>query len=123
MIANSKMVASQGGMTSGVCTPSMNQNVESSYSLRSSLKTVEYAYRSCHPSAPGGVGIANWLGKRSAIVFLLKFSPGGRHGRRVMVLIQPPAGLAMRRMAAAGCRVQHGLDHAGDRVRGAGRGL
>jgi hypothetical protein len=49
----------------------MNQNVESSYSLRSSLNTVEYAYRSCHPSAPGGVGISNGLGKRSAIVFLL----------------------------------------------------
>jgi hypothetical protein len=65
----------------------MNQNVASSYSLRSSLNTVEYAYRSCHPSAPGGVGISNGLGNRSAIVFLLKLAPVGRHGRRVMVVI------------------------------------
>jgi hypothetical protein len=87
MIANSRMVASHGGITSGVCTPSMNQNVASSYSLRSSLNTVEYAYRSCHPSAPGGVGISNGLGNRSAIVFLLKLAPGGRHGRRVIFVI------------------------------------
>ena len=43
MIAYSKMVASHGGITSGVCTPSMNQNVASSYSRRSSLNTDEYA--------------------------------------------------------------------------------
>ena len=72
MIAYSMMVASHGGTTSGVCTPSMNQNADSSYSRRSSLNTVEYAYRSFHPSAPGGVGISNGLGNRSAIVFLLE---------------------------------------------------
>src|SRR5580704_19007382 len=71
MMAYSRMVASHGGITSGVCTPSMNQNVPSSYSRRSSLNTVEYAYRSCHPSAPGGVGISNGLGNRSAMMFLL----------------------------------------------------
>jgi len=68
--ANSRIVASHGGTTSGECTPSMNQNIDSSYSRRSSLNTVEYAYRSCHPSAPGGVGISNGLGNRSAMVVL-----------------------------------------------------
>src|ERR1700730_9137708 len=71
MIAYSMMVASHGGITSGVCTPSMNQNADSSYSRRSSLHTVEYAYRSRHPPAPGGVGISNGLGNRSAMMFLL----------------------------------------------------
>ena len=75
MIANSRMVASHGGITSGVCTPSMNQNAPSSYSRRSSLKTVEYAYSSSHPSAPGGVVISNGLGNRcSAIGVLLGHS-------------------------------------------------
>src|SRR5437868_12164430 len=64
MIANSRMVASHGGSTSGVCTPSMNQNIDSSYSRRSSLKTDEYAYSCSHPSAPGGVVISNGLGNR-----------------------------------------------------------
>src|SRR5271165_2205651 len=79
MIAYSMMVASHGGTTSGVCTPSMNQNADSSYSRRSSLNTVEYAYRSFHPSAPGGVGISNGLGNRSAMVFLLELGSGGHH--------------------------------------------
>src|SRR5271165_4149108 len=112
MIANSRMVASHGGITSGVCTPSMNQNVESSYSFRSSLNTVEYAYRSCHPSAPGGVGISNGLGNRSAMVFLLKlvnrrppWTPDAKCASRLTV---------SRR--GAGYGVQQGLHHAGDRV-------
>ena len=41
--AYSTIVASQGSITSGECTPSMNQNIESSYSRLSSLKTDEYA--------------------------------------------------------------------------------
>src|SRR6266700_8354230 len=95
MSAYSTMVASHGGMGSGECTPSMNQNADSSYSRRSSLNTVEYAYRSFHPSAPGGGGISNGLGNRSAMMFLLSLR---------------------------GRWFQQGLDHAGNRVRGAGRG-
>src|SRR5579864_2644639 len=79
MSAYSTIVASHGGITSGECTPSMNQNAESSYSRRSSLNTEEYAYRSCHPSAPGGVGISNGLGNRSAMVFLLGTKGAGGH--------------------------------------------
>src|SRR5438445_7554163 len=95
MIAYSMMVASHGGTTSGVCTPSMNQNADSSYSRRSSLNTDEYAYSSCHPSAPGGVGISNGLGNRSAMMFLLE--PCCRRPPRpsdVLVMIQqPPSGV------------------------------
>ena len=80
MSAYSTMVASHGGIASGECTPSMNQNADSSYSRRSSLNTDEYAYRSCHPSAPGGVGISNGLGNRSAMMFLLE--PGCRRPPR-----------------------------------------
>jgi hypothetical protein len=39
--AYSTMVASHGGIASGECTPSMNQNADSSYSRRSSLNTDE----------------------------------------------------------------------------------
>jgi hypothetical protein len=97
MMAYSRMVASQGGITSGVCTPSMNQNVPSSYSRRSSLNTDEYAYRSCHPSAPGGVGISNGLGNRSAMMFLLERTAAGHHDRRIKgVANQQPTSGALR---------------------------
>src|SRR5712691_5547873 len=120
MIAYSMMVASHGGTTSGVCTPSMNQNADSSYSRRSSLNTVEYAYRSFHPSAPGGVGISNGLGNRSAMVFLLGTRvPSATIGRRVMRVCQPGSAVTFR-FAVSG--VQQGPDHAGDRVRGAAGG-
>src|SRR6202035_1358452 len=121
MSAYSTMVASHGGMASGECTPSMNQNADSSYSRRSSLNTEEYAYRSCHPSAPGGVGISNGLGNRSAIVFLLKLAPSAAMAARVRIITGRR--LAVCRVTAAGYRVQQGLDHAGDRVCDAGRGL
>src|SRR5712672_3309978 len=114
MSAYSTMVASHGGMASGECTPSMNQNADSSYSRRSSLNTVEYAYRSCHPSAPGGVGISNGLGNRSAMVFLLGLAAVGHRGRRMVMYVG-------RLTAVCGGpvvrRVQQGLDHTGDRVR------
>src|SRR6516225_4192010 len=117
MRAYSTMVASHGGIASGECTPSMNQNADSSYSRRSSLNTDEYAYRSCHPSAPGGVGISNGLGNRSAMMFLLERAAAGHRGRRII-----GDGLATA-LWRAGLRAQQGLHHAGDRVRGAGRGL
>src|SRR5450631_1524502 len=100
MIANSRMVASQGSITSGVCTPSMNQNIESSYWRRSSLKTDEYAYRSCQPSAPSGVGISNGPGNRSAMVVLPDAGPAATAADGVLLLCgaasrlrgPPPAG-------------------------------
>src|SRR6185437_12802871 len=94
-----------------------NQNADSSYSRRSSLNTDEYAYRSCHPSAPGGVGISNGLGNRSAMMFLLEPGAAGHRGRRIT---GNDSAAAIGRAARG---AQQGLHHARDRIRVAGPGL
>src|SRR6476646_8481331 len=99
------MVASHGGIASGECTPSMNQNCDSSYSRRSSLNNDEYAYRSCHPSAPGGVGISNGLGNRSAMMFLLGYFDGCNRVGTILVIgsaVQVAAGRPRRLHTVSG---------------------
>src|ERR1700731_4417058 len=108
MMAYSMMVASHGGTTSGVCTPSMNQNIDSSYSRRSSLNTVENAYRSCHTSAPGGVRISNGPRNRPGMFFSSRELPPTGSARRIMGLAVP--------LGRARDGFHQGRHDAGDRI-------
>src|SRR4029077_12352032 len=83
----------------------MNQNADPSLPRRSSLNTDEYAYRSCHPSAPGGVGISNGLGNRSAMMFLLGYFDGCNRVCTILVIgsaVQVAAGRARRLHTVSG---------------------